>query len=217
MVLPYLPSLRAVQTNLMTDRVQVVRDGDVVYEDVPARVVSSRLFSEPGDPHDANLRSTQEYGFTIPYTYTGVRVADVIEQLDVDDNVILSVIAGEVLAGDTWSTAIRIWGTRPKLATPTTSVTLWRFDTGTDDYIEYETFDVQVVFDRVQPEETPLRYAPAGRSSYQGGVLVGDLTFTPAVDDRFALGAYGCIIDAVMPIQPQHIEAHFKMDMSGVR
>lgn len=215
MVLPFLPALRNVQNNLMTDRIQVRRNGVLVYTDVPARTVASRLFAEPGDPHDANLRSTQEVGFTIPYTYTGVRVSDVIEQVDENNAITLSVIAGEVMGGDTWSTAVRIWGTKPKTATPTVAITLYRYSSGTDDYELFGTFDVQLVFDRVQPTETPLRYSPAGHASYQGGVLIGDLTFVPQIEDRFTLDGYGCIIDNVLPQQPQHVEAHFLMNISG--
>lgn len=223
MVVSYLPMLRAAQEVLMTDVVQVVRDGVVIHADVPARITASRLFAEPGDPHDANLRSTQEFGFTIPALYSDVIVGDTIEKLDGGGNVMLSVIAGEVMSHDTWMTAVRIWATRPKTATPLVDVQLWRYDNATQDYVKLLTGlgdpfvqTVQVVFDRIQPNETPLRYSPGGRTSYQGGTLIGDLSFDVRLDDRFTLNTYGCIVDEVLPMQPQHIEAHFVMDLSGV-
>jgi hypothetical protein len=182
MVVALLPVLRASQRRLMTETVDVYRAGILVHANVPARITSSRLFTEPADPHDAN-----------------------------------SAIVGEVLQDDTWKTATRVWATRPKTATPPVSITFYRYSSGSDDWVSVGAHTVQVVFDRVAALETPLRYSPAGRSSYQGGTLIGDLTFAPVVDDRFALNSYACIIDAVLPNQPQHVEAHFLMDMSGAR
>lgn len=212
MVLSYVPALRRIQESLMTDRVRIVRRGVIVANNVPARITSSRLFAEPADPHDANLRSTSEWGFTLPVG-TSVQVSDTIEKTDGS----LSAIIGEVIDKDTWETAVRVWATRPKSATPTTDVTLWRYQSGLDDWSQVGTFAVQVVFDRVAPVATPLRYAPAGRSSYQGGTLIGSiLSFTPEIDDRFTLGGHGCVITQVLPHQPQHVEAKFIMDEGGV-
>lgn len=211
MVLAYIPQLRAVQEALMTDRVQIVRRGVIVANNVPARITSSRLFAEPADPHDANLRSTSEWGFTLPFG-TSVRVSDTIEKTDGS----LSAIVGEVVDGDTWELAVRVWATKPKSATPTTDVTLYRYQSGIDDWSSIGTFAVQIVFDRVAPTATPIRYAPAGRSSYQGGTLIGTLTFTPQIDDRFTLDGFACVITQVLPQQPQHREAKFIMDEGGV-
>jgi hypothetical protein len=212
MVVALLPVLRASQRRLMTETVDVYRAGILVHANVPARITSSRLFTEPADPHDANLRSTSEWGFTLPWSVE-VLVADTIV-FHAGAN---SAIVGEVLQDDTWKTATRVWATRPKTATPPVSITFYRYSSGSDDWVSVGAHTVQVVFDRVAALETPLRYSPAGRSSYQGGTLIGDLTFAPVVDDRFALNSYACIIDAVLPNQPQHVEAHFLMDMSGAR
>lgn len=211
MVLSYVPMLRTVQEQLMTDRVRIVRVGDVIANNVPCRITAARLFAEPADPHDANLRSVSEWGFTLP-SGTDIAVSDAIEKTDGS----LSAIVGEVVSGDTWETAVRVWATRPKSATPTVTVTLWRYQSGLDDFSQIGTYDVQVVFDRVSPRSTPIRYAPAGRSTYQGGTLIGDLDFTAEVDDRFTLDGLACVVTQVLPQQPQRIEAKFIMDEGGV-
>jgi hypothetical protein len=204
--------LRQAQLALMTETVRVIRNGVTVYASVPARITASRLFTEPGDPHDANLRSTREVGFTLPYTYD-VHVGDVIEKTDGS----LSTIAGEVLTDDTWKTALRVWATRPKLATPTVTITIYRYQPPPiDDWTNVGNYDVQVVFDRVAPFSSPLRYSPAGRSSYQGGTVVGGLSFAPMLDDRFTINGMACIITEVLPVQPQHVEAKFTVDVGGV-
>jgi hypothetical protein len=213
MVLSYLPALRTLQDNLMTDVIQVWRDGALVYDQLPARVTSSRLFTEPADPHDANLRSTSEWGFTLHYQIV-IHVAD---ELRFGPAFSQNAIVGEVLADDTWKTAVRVWATRPKTATPFVEIELFRFDDIAQDWLSVGVQALQVVFDRVAPLETPLRYSPAGRTSYQGGTLIGPMSFDVQVDDRFTLNTYGCIVDSVLPTQPQHIEAHFLMDMSGAR
>lgn len=211
MVLQYVPALRALQESLMTDRVRIIRIGAIVANNVPARITSSRLFAEPADPHDANLRSLSEWGLTMPKG-TDARVSDTIEKTDGS----LTLIIGEVVTGDTWETAVRVWATKPKSATPLTEVTLYRYQSGLDDWAMFATYMVQVVFDRVAPESTPIRYAAAGRSSYQGGTLIGPMSFAPLIDDRFTLGGKGCVITQVLPQQPQHIEAKFIMDEGGV-
>src|SRR6478609_9378969 len=173
MVIALLPALRSMQNQLMTDVIDIYDGLTLVAEDVPARVTSSRLFSEPADPHDANLRSTSEWGFTIPYD----QPCEVSYTIKFGPGKAQSCIVGEVLQDDTWKTATRIWATRPKTATPGIILVLSRYDPDTDDFAELDPQEVQVVFDRVAPTQTPLRYAPAGRSSYQGGTLIGDLTF----------------------------------------
>jgi hypothetical protein len=213
MVVAYLPLLRAQQAKLMTETVRIVRGGVVLHNNVPARITQQRMFTEPGDPNDANLRSTQEYGVTIPYTYTGVRVSDIVERIDGS----LSIIVGEALTTDTWITAVRLWGTSPKTATPHVSVTLWRYQPNIDDYVAFGPYDVQVVLGRNQPAEVPARFSPAAQSASQGGTLIGGMGFAPEVDDRFTLEGRSCVIDYVLPIQPQRVEARFVMDVTGTR
>lgn len=214
MVVPYLPLLRAQQLKLMTETIRVVRNGDVIYNNVPARITQEREYTEPGDPKDANMRARAEYGITIPYTYTGVAVGDTVERTDGS----LSVIVGEALVADTWIVAVRLWGTRPKQAAPVVeSLELWRYDEDIDDYVAVGPFDVQVVFDRTRPSSTEPRFSPAAQSADQGGYLIGNLSFTPQVDDRFTLAGGAYVIDQVLPLQPQRIEARFIADTTGAR
>lgn len=210
----FVPDLREFQESLMTNTLDTYRAGSIHLTDVPCRVTSNRLFAEPADPYDANVRSMAEWGFTVPHgtdVVVGDRIVCVSQGLTLDLN------AGEVVAGDTWETAVRIWCNKPKTATPHVSIVLWRYNTGTDDFVALSAQDVQVVYDRNAPVETPLRYSPATRSSYKGGWLVGDPTFDVAAEDRFVLDGYHGIISQVLPEQPQRIEAAFILDVGGPR
>lgn len=208
---PMLAPLRAIQRALMTEECAIKRDGSLIAT-VACRKHKDRLFSEPGDPQDANLRSTQEWGFTFPEG-TDVEVSDTVEGPDGSP----SIIVGEVLRGDTWEIAVRVWGTEPKTATPHTTVTLWRYDSDDDDWAEAWTGDVQVVYDRNKPIESPVRFVPAGRSVYKGGAIVGPLDMDVRVGDRFTLDGFAANITYVLPEQPQRVEAHFDLDVSGPR
>jgi hypothetical protein len=205
-----IPALKAIQERQMTETLDIIRHGTTVATAVPCRLHSGRLFSEPGDPQDANMRATSEFGITVPLG-TDVEIGDTI----VARGGALRLIAGEVMKHDTWATAIRIWATRPKNTTPMTSVTLWRYNAAIDDWEIAGTWDVQVVYDRNQPQEPPVRFSPAASARLKGGWLIGDLTFAPKVGDRFTLEGYACVIREVYPLQPQHIEAKFSMDISG--
>lgn len=210
----YLPIMETMHEALMTDRVSIYRNGVLVAANVQCRATSNRLFAEPADPTDANMRSMSEWGFTMPSD----------TDLCVGDHVIsdppfahIDCIIGEVVQGDTWQIALRAWGNRPKLATPNISVVLYRYDIDLDDWVAQAAQSVQVVYDRNQPKETPIRYTPAAASSYQGGWLVGDMDFDVEVEDRFQIDNYGGIIVEILPTQPQHKEARFVIDVSGAR
>lgn len=213
-----LPLLRAVQRNLMTETVTISRydataDGEVVVATlVPCRKTDSRLFAEPADPQDANLRSLHEAGFTLPIG-TGTRVGDRLTLPSTEDY-----IAGEVLAIDTWVTAERVWANRPKTATPFVRLVLFR-DNDQDGFPEFDlpAQYVQLVYDRIAPEETPIRYAPGARTSYKGGSFLGPRTFNVRQGDVFTLGGYAGTIEWVLPYQPQRTEARFVLDISGVK
>ena len=206
----FTPYLRVIQEDLMTERCRIIRDSVLVVDDVPCRVTSSRLFAEPPDPSDANMRSMQEWGWTLPLGFD-VEVGDTLEKMDGS----LSTIAGEVMKDDTWATAIRVWATRPKSSVPHTTVTIWRFDDTAEVWAEQDTYDVQVVWDRNRPEETPVRYAPAARTMYKGGWIIGALAMDVRVGDRFALGDNAAFIVDVAMFQPQRTEAKFRIDISG--
>lgn len=204
--------LRAFHNELMTNTLDTYRGGSLYLSDVPCRVTSNRLFAEPADPYDANIRSMAEWGFTCP-AGTDIQVGDRI--LCTTQGLALDLIAGEVVAGDTWELAVRVWCNKPKTATPGYEIVLLRFDMNTEEYVALDPQHVQVVYDRNQPEETPIRYSPAVRSSYKSGWLIGDLTFDVQVDDRFVLDGYAGVITQVLPGQPQRIEAQFRLDFGG--
>lgn len=208
----FTPMLKSIQEATMTDRCKITREGVVVLSDIKCRVTNSRLFTEPGDPQDANMRSTREWGWTLPIG-TDVRVADEISKMDGS----LACIIGEVISGDTWQVATRAWGTIPKTATPHVTITLVRLDEGgTDDWVEIGSYDVQVVWDRFAPKDTPLRYAPAAHAEYKGGWVIGNMDFPARIADRFMLDGRAGVITHVAALQPQRIEAKFELDISGV-
>lgn len=211
-----LPALREMQASLMTDRCTLIRNGIPIETDIPCRVHKDRLFTEPGDPQDANLRSTQEWGITMPVA-TPALVGDTV--IFSTTNRAISVIAGEVLQGDTWETATRIWGTEPKIPTPEVIVTLWRYDPDTDDWAEEGDVTGNIVYDRNAPEEAPVRYAPGGQAMYKNGTLIVALNADPSpkTGDRFDLFGYAATVTMVLPGQPQHTEARFRLDISGDR
>lgn len=214
MVLTYLPQLRALQAMLMTDRCSIWRQGVLLQMDHPCRVHKDRLFSETGDPQDANLRSMQEWGVTLPPD-TDVMIGDVVVFPTFNRDI--SVIVGEVLQGDTWETATRAWGTEPKLATPEVTVTLWRYDPDVDDWLEADVITGNIVYDRNQPVEAPVRFSPAGQAMYKNGTFVVPLGTDIRVGDRFTLYDLAAVVTMVLPGQPQHIEARFSLDISGER
>jgi len=210
-VLPYLPMLRTVQNRLMTEQVDIFRHGTLVSAHVPCRITVSRLFAEPGDPSDANMRSSSEWGFTVPWN-TNVAIGD---QLITG---LIDCIAGEVLKDDTWKTAVRIWATRPKLATPQISITFYRPNNEDASTLALGPFTVNVVFNRNQPTESPIRYVPAGRSQWKGGWFVGDMGLAVVQpEDRFVLDGMAGVVVEILPVQPQHIEVRFLMDEGGAR
>lgn len=204
--------LRVFQVDLMTDTLSVYRAGLLHLSNVPTRATSNRLFAEPADPYDANIRSMAEWGFTCPPA-TDVMVSDRI--LCTTQGIALDLIAGEVVAGDTWENAVRIWCNKPKTATPGYDIVLLRFNMTTEVFDSLPPQHVQVVYDRNAPEETPIRYSPAIRSSFKSGWLIGDLDFDVQVDDRFVFDGYAGIVVQVLPGQPQRIEAQFQLDFGG--
>jgi hypothetical protein len=214
--LQFVSPMRALQESLMTDRCTVSRHGVTIQADIPCRVHKDRLFSEPGDPQDANLRSTQEWGVTMPAN-TAVNVGD--DVIFATFNRDISIIVGEVLQGDTWEIATRVWGTEPKVATPEVTVTLWRYDPNIDEWAEEGDVTGNIIYDRNQPEEAPVRYSPAGQAMYKNGALIVPLDSDPmpTTGDRFDLLGYSAAVTMVLPAQPQHVEARFRLDISGDR
>lgn len=214
-MLPFIPFAQDIQESLMTDACTITRNGSVVYDSIPCRVHHERLFTETPDPQDANTRSTFEWAWTMP-AGTLVQVADVVTK----DGSSISSIIGEVMLGGTWETAARAWGTSPKDAVQPTTITLMRYNSGTDEFDSVGSFVVTIHYDRNLPEETPARYSPTGSASYKGGTVAGTLSFTPQVGDRFNIGTNPIIpasIVYVLPNQPQRVEARFEAEISGHR
>lgn len=212
-----VPAFRALQAMQATSVCTVTRNGVVVYSDIPCRKHKERLFSEPPDPQDANMRSMQEWAITFGDVYA-LRVGDTVSWGA------MSVIAGEVNGAGEGDLDIvtRVWATEPKTSTPTFVLTLFRFDPDApgapaDGFIQVGPFDVQIVYDRNQPAATPLRYSPAAQSEAKGGWIVADLALDIQPGDRFSLGDFACVVDHVLPLQPQRTEARFTMDISGAR
>lgn len=211
MVLPFVPRLRQVQNSLMTDAVTVYRHGALVDADVPCRVTVSRLFAESADPSDGNMRSMSEWGFTMPWN-ADVEIGDQLVSGRID------AIAGEVLHDDTWKLATRVWAARPKIATPQVAVTFYRPNNVDNNMALVGTFQVQIIFDRNKPAESPLRYVPAGRALWKGGWFVGEMELAVVLpEDRFVLDGMAGVIVEILPVQPQHLELRFLIDEGGVR
>lgn len=211
-IITYLDRLRSLQESLMTDTCRIVRDGIEIADDVPCRLSAQRLFTEPGDPSDANMRSMLEWAWTLPWDQD-VQPGDYVELTDGS----LSTIIGEVLNKDTWKVATRCFGTRPKQATPNITIALYRYQSGADDWILHDTFEVRIVYDRNAADETPVRYSPASSSRLKAGWVIGDLSFDPEVGDRFTIGGQAAYIIEVLPEQPQRVEAKFELDLGGVQ
>ena len=211
MVLPFVPGLRRVQEMLMTESAAIYRHGVLVSPAVPCRIHVSRLFAESADPSDANMRSMSEWGFTMPWN-TNVEIGDQLLSGVID------CVAGEVLQHDTWKTAVRVWATRPKLATPQTTLTFYRPNNVDNNLALVGTFTVQVVFDRNKPVEPPIRYVPGGRAFWKGGWFVGEMELAVLLpEDRFVLDGMAGVVVEILPIQPQHMEVRFLIDEGGVR
>ena len=216
MVLPYVAVGKALQESLMTDTCTIMRNGSVVATDVRCRFHSFRLFTETPDPTDANTRSMSEWGWTLPLG-TDVAIGDTIFNADV------STIAGEVLHKfDTWGMAIRVQATMPKDAIADTAITLYRFNDDTEVWDDIGDYMVAIHYDRNLPTETPPRFAPAGTALYKGGTVVGDLDFVPKNGDRFTLindagEKLPCVVQFLLPGQPQRHEARFEIDVAGPR
>lgn len=209
--------MRAWHEQLLTDRCTIVRQGVPFKADVACRTHKDRLFSEPGDPQDANVRSMQEWGITL-LTGTGSRIGDTITFTDKSIDAPISIIVGEVLSGDTWQIMERAWGTEPKISTPEITVTLWRYDPFTDDWAEIDPpVTGNIVYDRTSPEATPIRYSPAGQALYKDGTFIVPLGTDIRNGDRFTIEGLSAVIWQILPGQPQHIEAKFRLDISGDR
>lgn len=210
MVLPLVPRLRAVQTMLMTETVAIYRAGTLVASAIPCRKHNNRLLAEPADPSDANMRSVMEWGFTMPWG-TDCQVGDQLISGEID------IIVGESLRTDTWGTAVRAWGTRPREVTEFFMLTFYRGNSSDETLSALGPFKIRLVYDRNRPAEAPVRYTPGAHSQYKGGWFIGDLSFAVQPGDRFMLDGYGGFINEVLPRQPQHIEARFTFDEGGPR
>jgi hypothetical protein len=224
MVVRHLPRLRAAQERLMTETCSVLRDGLVAVSDIPCRTHHARLFTATPDPQDANTRDLTEIGLTIPERYHDqVFVGDTFRLHDHND---LEVIAGEVLKHDTWRTAIRIWASEPKDAVDLTEIRLYRLFPPTEEWQHVGTYTVHVHFSRNMPEEIPIRYSQQGATLNKDGTIASQngVVMDVRAGDRFTLPnpadinkPYPCVIQYVLPTQPQRTEAAFTMDVGGPR
>lgn len=215
---PQLAVMRTMQRNLMADRCDLTRNGVVVATDQPMRVGAERMFTEPSDPQEASPRAQVQWGFTFPHD-ADVRVGDLVTFGTPEEYTIL----GEVLTQSTWQIAIRAYGSKPKIATELVEVTFWRYNPVTEENdIEVPAQAVRLLWDRVAPEEAPLRYAPAGRATWQGGWFVkenvlADGPLDVQVGDQFTLfGSAGVITEVFGGVQLSS-EAEFIVDIGGVR
>lgn len=223
--------MRSMQRSIMEDTVSVFRgefgDEVMVSGGIPCRIDANRLFAEPADPYDANVRSLSEWTLTVP-NGNDVRMADIIRvdrPLNGEKSDLISIVAivGELVEGQTHQIVEKFFCTRPKSATPTITLVLWRRDFETDDFTDLPPQTFQLVFKRVDPMDVPLRYLQGGHSSYQGATLIGTLESDIKAGDRFSYvdpntgDEFSGNVLNVLPVQPQRIEARVVMDLVGAR
>lgn len=236
MVFPPMPMkmLKTIQESMMGDTVAIYRgefgDEYLVSEGIPCRIDANRLFAEPADPYDANVRSLSEWTLITP-SGTDIKISDIVRVDRPMGSPIISIVAivGELVEGHTHQLAQKFFCTRPKSAVPNITLILEReiitYDDSTDEetseWIPLDPQEFQLVFKRVDPEDTPLRYMEGGRSSYQGATLVGPLGTDIRNGDRFSYidpntdKSYSGTVLSVLPIQPQRIEARVLIDVFG--
>jgi hypothetical protein len=211
---PDVTLLRQVQTDLLTESGTLLR-GATNLGTILLRVGAERTFTSPADPQDANLRSIVEWGYTFKWN-SDVRVGDtLLFGVPVHRTVI-----GEVMDDSTWQLAVRAYGARPKYATPTVSIILWRWNATSQDFSSQQApQSVKVVYDNVQPDQAPLRYTPAGRSLIQTGRLIAEdpqnAPFNVQVGDRFDLFGYPAVVTSVLGGQPLTTEARFEANVGS--
>ena len=97
------------------------------------------------------------------------------------------------------------------------AVTISRYQTGADDWSA--PVDAQIVWDRTQPEETPVRYAPSGTALYKGHADHRPAALRHQDGDRFVIEPSGtpATVQYVLPGQPQRTEARLKPTSPGPR
>lgn len=207
----------------MTDSCLVLRGGSYVTWPrmsttiVPCRIGDERTFAEPSDPQDANTRAQSEWAITMPWDFP-LEVGDACNITLIETGALVNTIVGETNAPQTWITAMRGYGTKPKSSV---AVSLITFKRDADNDGEYEltlgSYDVQVVFERTDPQEIPLRYAEAGRSSYVPvRITILEPDANVMTDDIFLLDGHYGVVRSVVPGQPQQTELRAFVDFGGI-
>lgn len=221
---PNVGALRTVQEGLMEDTCVITRlgtplvwsrTGDVV---IPCRVGEERTLAVPGDPEDANVRSLSEWTMTMPWDVRP-EMADVATATISRTGETVEGVVGENNNPQTWLICARVYITKQKTAVQSVMLTFKR-DDNFDGVFETTLgpYAVKVLFDRVEPFETPLRYAPSARASYKPARLIfeNQPNVPVEVDDIFTYNGFFGTISAVVPGQVQRTEAHAWIDFSGV-
>lgn len=192
------------------------REGTAI---IPCRVGEEHTLAQPYDPQDANTRTSSEWLITMPYDVkpvVGSRIIATIAHL----NSTVEGVIGETNSPQSWQIATRVYMTRQVTAVRGEQI-LFKRDTDNNGTFEthYGPYTVKVVFDRVDPIETPLRYTPSGRSSYRPARLIFEDQENVNVQagDIFLYNGYFGEVVSVIPGQQLRTEAIAWIDFSGAR
>jgi hypothetical protein len=209
---PTLERHRAHHAAKLTDTCALFVQG-VAAGSLPFRVGSRRTPTQPGDPQDIR-EGVVEWGFTFLWDAV-VEPSDRIEWTDEAGNNLEAVI-GEAERGNTWQVGLRCWGSEPKESSPWVSVVFWRYDPDTDDWTDERPAQVvQYRYEQRLPETVPVRFAPSTRTLDVLGKFVKREPFDVVQGDRFTMFGRAGVVDRVVPGQPQHREAHWRLDVGG--
>ncbi len=220
---PLIRAHRRIQESLLTDSCVVLSGGMPVTWPrnnaivVPCRFGDERTFAEPSDPQDANTRASSEWAISLPWDMP-LEPSNVVNVTLSETGEFVSTVVGETNKPQTWLILTRGYGTRPKSAVAATPIT---FKRDTDDDGEYETtvgtYLCQVIFDRVDPLEVPLRYAEAGRSSYAPvRIVIPETNADVQIDDIFLLDGNFGVVRLIAPGQTQQTEVRGLVDFGGI-
>jgi hypothetical protein len=185
---------------------------------IPCRAGEEHTLAQPYDPQDANTRTSSEWIVTMPFDVFP-SVGDRIITTIVRQGQTIEGVIGETNDPQTWLLATRVYMTRQVTAVAADMI-IFKRDTDFDGIFEIETgpFATKVIFDRVEPLETPIRYTPSARSSYRPVRLIFEDQFVDVMaGDIFVYQGYFGEVVSVTPGQQFRMEANGWVDFSGIR